>query len=320
MIATTACDLGRWAVAHLDSTSAVARAVTGLMQGAMPVPALDGHYAFGRSVTQVNGVRVERHEGVLAVTYLTHVPSRGLAVVTFGNRYLDPAENTAIVRHLLGGAGGTAGQRFPTAPIVVAPESLVQHTGRYMLTNIRSWESDTLARQLATLELSAGALVARFTWGQATLVPVGAARFAWKGLGYTMLVEFPSAAVGEASRMIVSYDDGAPSETFERLPDWTPSREWLERLVGRYRSTHLDYTWTLSLDASGALVLRAPTLADLRLEPFRPGEFLLRHEKYPGVPAHYWIRFHEGAAGEVGHLTVWSPRLMNHRFELVRER
>ena len=196
----------------------------------------------------------------------------------------------------------------------------MQHTGRYMLTNIRSWESDTLARQLATLELSAGALVARFTWGQATLVPVGAARFAWKGLGYTMLVEFPSAAVGEASRMIVSYDDGAPSETFERVPDWTPSREWLERLVGRYRSTHLDHTWTLSLDASGALVLRAPTLADLRREPFRPGEFLLRHEKYPGVPAHYWIRFHEGAAGEVGHLTVWSPRLMNHRFELVRER
>ena len=169
-IATTACDLGRWASAHLDSTSEVARSVTRLMEGAAPVPALNGHYAFGRTVAQVNGVRVERHEGVRAATYLAHVPSRGLAIVTFGNRYLDPTENGAIVRHLLGGAGSTARQRFPAAPVVVAPESLVQHVGRYVSTSIRSWESDTLARELATFELAAGALVTRSTWGRATLI------------------------------------------------------------------------------------------------------------------------------------------------------
>jgi hypothetical protein len=45
VIATTACDLARWAAAHLDSTSEVARAVQRLMEGATPVPALDGHYA-----------------------------------------------------------------------------------------------------------------------------------------------------------------------------------------------------------------------------------------------------------------------------------
>jgi CubicO group peptidase (beta-lactamase class C family) len=320
VIATTACDLARWAAAHLDSTSEVARAVQRLMEGATPVPALDGHYAFGRTVARVNGVGVERHEGVLAATYLTRVPSRGLAVVTFGNRYLEPAENAAIVRHLLGAAGDTVRPRFPTAPVAVAPESLARLAGRYVSTSIRSWESDTLARQLATLELVNGALVARSTWGRATLVPVGPARFVWKGPDFGMLVEFPPAAADGASRMIVSYDDGTPSETYERLPAWTPPREWLERLVGRYRSPHLDYTWTLALDAGGALVIRAPTLAERRLEPFRPGEFLLRHEKYPGVPAHYWVRFHEMARGEIGHITVWAPRLMNHRFERVRER
>jgi hypothetical protein len=151
-------------------------------------------------------------------------------------------------------------------------------------------------------------------------VAVGQDRFVWKGPDFAMLVEFPSAAGGAASRMIVSYDDGAPSETYERLPAWTPPREWLARLVGRYRSPHLDYTWTLSLDAGGTLVVRAPTIDERRLEPFRPGEFLLRHEKYPGVPAHYWVRFHETAGSEIGHLTVWAPRLMNHRFERVRER
>jgi CubicO group peptidase (beta-lactamase class C family) len=320
VIATTACDLARWATAHLDAASEVARAVTRLMEGATPVPALDGHYAFGRTVARVNGVRVERHEGVLAATYLAHVPSRGLAVVTFGNRYLEPAENAAIVRHLLGAAEDTARTRFPTEPVAVAPESLARHVGRYVSTSIRSWESDTLARQLATLELANGALVARSTWGRATLLPVGQDQFVWMGPDFAMLVEFPSAAADGASRMIVSYDDGAPSETYERLPVWTPPREWLERLVGRYRSPHLDYPWTLSLDASGALVVGAPTIGERRLEPFRPGEFLLRHEKYPGVPAHYWVRFHELVGGEIGHLTVWAPRLMNHRFERVRER
>lgn len=320
VIATTACDLARWATAHLDSTSEVARAATRLMEGATPVPALDGHYPFGRTVARVSGVGVERHEGVLAATYLTRVPSRGIAVVTFGNRYLEPAENAAIVGHLLGAAGDSARPRFPTEPVAVARESLARLTGRYVSTSIRSWESDTLARQLATLELVSGALVARFTWARATLVPVGARRFVWQGPDFGMLVEFPPANADGASRMIVSYDDGAPSETYERLPAWTPPREWLERLVGRYRSPHLDYTWTLALDADGALVIRAPTIAERRLEPFRPGEFLLRHEKYPGVPAHYWVRFHEAANGEIEHLTVWAPRLMNHRFERVRAR
>jgi len=104
------------------------------------------------------------------------------------------------------------------------------------------------------------------------------------------------------------------------VPAWTPPPELLQRLTGRYRSPHLDYTWTVSLDDDGGLVVRAPTIAVLRLEPFRPGEFLLQHEKYAGAPAQYLVRFHETAAREIGHLTVWNPRLINHRFDRVRER
>ena len=320
VIATTACDLGRWANAHLDSTSDVTHAVTRLMDDAEPLAALDGHYAFGRTVAQVNGVRVERHEGVIGANYLTRVPSRRLAVVTFGNGYYEPAENAAIVRHLLGVAEGPPRQRVATVPVAVAAAALAQHAGRYLSTSVRSWESDTLARQLVSVELVDGALAARFSWGRATLVPVGGARFAWQGPDFTMLAEFPSVGAGAAPKMILSYDDGAPSETYERVPAWTPPPELLQRLTGRYRSPHLDYTWTVSLDDDGGLVVRAPTIAVLRLEPFRPGEFLLRHEKYAGAPAQYWVRFHETAAREIGHLTVWNPRLMNHRFDRVRER
>lgn len=85
--------------------------------------------------------------------------------------------------------------------------------------------------------------------------------------------------------------------------------------AGTYHSAHLDYTWTLLIDEAGELILRTPTMADIRVEPYQEGEFLLRHEKFPGVPFYFWIRFHENEAGETTHLTVWNPRLMNHRFD-----
>jgi hypothetical protein len=69
------------------------------------------------------------------------------------------------------------------------------------------------------------------------------------------------------------------------------------------------------IDEAGELVLRAPTMADVRVEPYQENEFLLRLEKFPGVPFHAWIRFHENGDGEVTHLTVWNPRLMHHRFD-----
>jgi hypothetical protein len=70
------------------------------------------------------------------------------------------------------------------------------------------------------------------------------------------------------------------------------------------------------IDKAGELVLRAPTMADIRVEPYQKNEFLLRHQKFADAsPCQVWIRFHENKAGEVTHLTVWNPRLMHHRFD-----
>ena len=51
------------------------------------------------------------------------------------------------------------------------------------------------------------------------------------------------------------------------------------------------------------------------LEPFQEGEFIRRNEKFRGMASNVWVRFHSNDAGEVTHLTAWSPRLMDHRFE-----
>jgi len=319
-IATTACDLGRWADAHSDSTSEVSRAVARLMDGAGPLPGRDGHYAFGHTVVQVAGTHVVRHEGVLEANYLTRVPDLGLSVITFGNRYYEPAENHAIVDFLLGPAEENGDVRFPAEPIAVAVEDLSRYAGSYVSTNVPSWESRTMARDLIQINVAGSTLELDWpSWDRLELVPVGGGAFSWhSGWGdysWGMLLEFGDVKGDGAMELVIRYNDGYPAETFVRLDEWTPPPALLQRAVGTYRSAHLNYSWTLMLDDAGKLVLRAPTMADIRMEPYQENEFLLRHQRFPGVPYNVWIRFHENEAGEVTHLTAWNTRLMHHQFD-----
>jgi hypothetical protein len=315
VIATTACDLTRWAEAHADPASEVSRAITRLMDGATPVPGLVGHYAFGQTVAEVNQTRVVRHEGVIGCNYLTRIPDLGYAIITFTNGYYEPEQNQAIVRFLLNADDGASRVRFPTEPVTVTAKELNRYVGRYVSTNIQSWESNTTSRQLANVAASEGRLEVRFRGERLAVVPVGAGKFSWHGDFFGMLFEFDSTAEDGRVRMVVSYDDGTPPETYVRLKDWTPSAKSLQRLAGTYHSAHLDYSWKVMIDEAGALVIRAPTVADMKVEPYEENEFLVRHEKYPGMPARYWMRFHEDEKGQVTHLTVWTPRLMHHRFD-----
>lgn len=316
VIATTACDLGRWAVAHSDPSSEISGAVARLMVGATPVPALDGHYTFGHTVTDVHGTRVLRHEGVLMLNYLTRIPELGYSVITFGGRGYDPDENRAIVRYLLD-AGDQPRPEFATEPVPVTAQELERYGGRYLSTNVQAWDSHTLERQEVHVTATADGLVARHPWADFELVPVGPGRFSWRGKFFATLVEFDAGEGDGPLTMKISFDDGTPSEAYIRLREWAPSAELLRRVAGRYHNAHLDYYWTLLVNEEGGLVLRAPTLADTKVEPYQENEFLLRHEKYPGLPARFWIRFHENERGEVTHLTVWNPRLMHHRFDRV---
>ncbi len=317
VIGTTACDLGRWAEAHSDSASEISRAVSRLMNGAAPLPGLDGHYAFGHTVAEVARTRVVRHEGVLGANYLTRIPDLGLSVITFSNRYYEPEENRAIVDFFLDPIG-EKGERFPTEPISVSVEELARYTGRFVSTNIPSWESRTLARDLIQIDVTQGSLELNVPWGRFALVPVGVGAFSWQsGWGpdsWGMLLEFGDDG-DSPLRLVIRYDDDQVADSFVRLEEQTPAPALLQRVAGTYHSAHLDYSWTLVIDEAGDLVLRAPTMADIRLEPYRENEFLLRHEKFRDVPYHMWIRFHENDAGAVTHLTVWTPRLMHHRFD-----
>ncbi len=314
-IATTACDLARWAVAHADSTSDVAAAVRRLAEGAATVPGRDGHHTWGHTRAAFGGEEVGRHEGVLEVNYLTRVPGRGLAVVTFGNGPYEPAENLAIVEALLPEADETTWVEFPVDPVPI--ENLERFAGRFVSIDVPSWESRSMARELISIEHVDGRLQLDWPlWDRFDLIPLGGARFASARAdvgSIRLLLEFTERD-GAPADVAIHFSDGYPSETYARLDEWSPAPQQLRRLAGTYYSEHLDYHWTLMVDDTGRLALRAPTLPSLTLEPYSEGEFLLRHERFPGMPYHVWIRFHENADGEVTHLTAWNPR-MNHRFE-----
>ena len=101
-------------------------------------------------------------------------------------------------------------------------------------------------------------------------------------------------------------------------PPWTPTKEELTSFTGKYYSSHLDYYWTLELNAEGQIVVKRPTVADSVIEPEKTDQFILRIETFhPGNSDDARILFHRSSNGKPTHFTVWHQRLMHHRFDKV---
>lgn len=320
VIGTTANDLTRWAAAVSDPSSELGKAIARLKTNAKPLPGRAGHYAFGQTMLQVAGHDVIRHEGVLECCYLTRLPALGLSIVTFGNRHYEPEKNPAILNFLLGRTEELQLKPFPKKAVPASQEQLARYSGSYMSTSIPSWESRTKARELIQINLTGDGLeLDRPSWGRFPLVPLGDGTFSHhedsESYPVGMLLSFGNPDPDEPLKLSIQYNDGYPAEEFVRPKRWEPSPELLRQLAGRYHSPHLNYTWTLSVDSNEKLVLRAPTLREVEVEPFQEHEFLLRLEKFPRLPFHVWVKFHQGTSGDISHLTVWNPRLMHHRFD-----
>ena len=323
VIATSACDLARWAKAHSDPESEVSLATSRLAEGAKTLPGRAGHLAFGHTVTEVGGTRVIRHEGVNEVNYLTRIPGLGLSLITFGNGYYEPEKNDLFLNLLLDAEYESVNAQYPTDRIAMQPAELARYAGHYVSTNTPSWENEGMARDIISIDATRDGLdVSWAGWGQFRLAPVGEDLFTWHedatddSLG--MLFEFSDPDENGLLKLVIRYSDGYPEEHFSSVGKWAPSAELLNRIAGTYYSSYLDYTWRLVLDESGGLVFRAATLADIDVEPYQEGEFILRHERFPGQPEIHWIRVHEGESGEITHLTVWATRLMNLRLDRLR--
>jgi hypothetical protein len=66
------------------------------------------------------------------------------------------------------------------------------------------------------------------------------------------------------------------------------------------------------------LILTSSNLPDTELEPDGMNQFHCIGEKYPGAGFDRWLLFNKNDKGEITHLTVWSGRVMHHRFDRVK--
>ena len=150
------------------------------------------------------------------------------------------------------------------------------------------------------------------------LIPVGKDVFYYTE-GWGMQVKFIRSPNGAPTKVEVRFDDGDPGGTLikDTSAIWQPSKEELVKFTGKYYSKHLDFYWMLELNEEGKLVIKRPTIADTVIEPDGLNQFLIKIDKYPGIPFDAWILFHKDEKDRITHFTVWHPRLMHHRFDRI---
>jgi CubicO group peptidase (beta-lactamase class C family) len=319
-ILTCADDLEKWSAAISDPGSEFNAAFNELLKNVRMIPGKKNHFVTGYSVDTVNGHRVVIHEGVNGENYLTRVPSKGIAIITMGNLagqgFSD--ENKLLCDYMLDvKKPAYVKPVFATKPVAIGETELRKYAGQYRWLNLVSWESDSELRRLSHLFVENGKLKMRYRGTYVLeLIPVGKDLFYYEE-GFGMQIKFIPQEGNTPMRVTTTFDDGYPGEMFERdsSDPWKPSREELKMFTGKYYSRHLDYYWNFDLNDDGKMVLRRPTMPDAVLEPDGDNQFHYIAEKGPGDGFDQWILFNKNPAGAITGLTVWSARVMHHRFE-----
>ncbi|MGH9946716.1 MAG: serine hydrolase domain-containing protein [Pyrinomonadaceae bacterium] len=320
-IATSADDLALWAAAHADENSDIAKATAKLLKNVRLMPNNKDHYIFGHTVAKIREKTVIFHEGVSENLYLTRVPSEGIAIITLGNRYDSFVDqNKALLNHILKTPDADKPKPvFLTKPIVVTKEELATYEGRYLLQDQTTWQSYVPLRKTNDFFVSDGVLKVRFSGDLVySLAAVGKGIFYANEEGFGTQVTFSQPTPNSPFEAILEFDDGFPSIRMKKENAiWSPTKATLLSFTGKYYSRHLDYYWTIALNSEGKLIVKRPTIADMELVPDLKNEFRLTMEDRVGHGFDAWVNFHNGAKGQVTHLTVHYPRLMDHRFERV---
>ena len=322
-IITSANDLERWAAAVNDSASEVSEAIQKLKINVRQIPGKENHFVFGYTYRAVGDSEVILHEGVNGFNYLTRIPSKGISVVTLGNKHGDgfALENKAIINYLLNPPIEKIKMvKFLTKPIFISESELKKYTGNFLWQNQISWEGTNKPRKFSTLFMDEGKLMMRYTGNYVLkLIPVGNDIFYYREGkdGFGVQLEFKKESEGSPLVLDVSFDDGYPSNSMTRDTDanWQPTKDLLTEFTGRYYSKQLDYFWNIGLSENGKLILKSSNLPDYELEADGTNQFHYIGETYPGNGFDRWVLFNKNDQGVITHLTAWSGRVMHHVFE-----
>ncbi len=318
-ILTCADDLAKWSSAISDSLSEFNAAFNKLLQNVRMIPGKKNHYVTGYSIDTINQNAVIIHEGVNNENYLTRIPSKGIAIILLGNLGGDSfsAQNKLLRNHLMGLKNmPTVKPVFVKKPISIAEAELKKYEGKYRWLNQVSWQSYNELRNISDFYVENGKLKSRYIGNYTIeLIPVGKDVFYYEE-GYGMQVKFSQPQGNAPMRMTADFDDDYPSSIMEKEANqWQPSAEELKMFTGKYYSKHIDYYWNFELSELGKMVLKRATMPDAIIEPDGENQFHYIGEKYKGAGFDQWILFNKDEQGKVVGLTVWSARVMHHRFD-----
>jgi CubicO group peptidase (beta-lactamase class C family) len=319
-ILTCADDLEKWSEAISEPGSEFNAAFNKLLENVRMIPGKKNHYVTGHSIDTVNGQRVVIHEGVNGENYLTRMPSRGLAIVTIGNLAGEGfSEQNGLLRDYMLNVKKPPLVKtiFATKPVTIHETELIKYVGQYRWLNLVSWESNNEMRRVSHFFVENGKLKMRYRGTYVIeLIPVGKDLFYYKE-GFGMQIKFILPDGNTPMRVTTAFDDGYPGDSLEKETGdrWMPSGEELKMFTGKYYSQHLDYYWNFDLNEVGKMVLKRATMPDAIVEPDGENQFHYIAEKGPGDGFDQWILFNKNAAGKITGLTVWSTRLMHHRFD-----
>ncbi len=319
-ILTCANDLAKWSFAISDLNSEFNLAFIKLLENVRMIPGKKNHFVTGHSIDTITNQIVIFHEGVNGENYLSRIPSKGLTIITIGN--LDGEgfgeQNKFLCDYLLDVKKPPfIKPDFKKKPIISTEAELKKYEGRYRWVNQVSWESYNEHRKLSDFYVEKGKLKVRYTGNYVIeLIPVDKDLFYYEE-GFGMQVKFIQPEENTPMKATVAFDDGYPSDMMEKEAgqQWLPSIEDLKLFTGKYYSRHLDYYWNFDLNEQGKMVLERATMPDAIMEPDGENQFHYIAEKNPGDGFDQWILFNKDIQGTITGLTVWSTRVMHHRFE-----
>jgi len=317
-ILTCADELAKWSLAISDPRSEFNAAFNKLLENVRVIPGKKNHYVTGYSIDTISNHRVVMHEGVNGENYLSRIPSKGLAIITIGNVDGEGfSEQNKLLRDYVMNVKKLPFSKpvFAAKPITITEAALKKYEGKYRWLNQVSWESYNDRRKLSDFFIENGKLKSRYSGNYIIeLIPVGKDLFYYEE-GFAIEVKFIPPGVDAPMRVTVSFDDGFPAVKMEKEDkQWLPSKEDLKTFTGKYYSKHLDYYWNFDLNEQNQMVLKRATMPDAIIEPDGENQFHYIAEKGPGDGFDQWILFNKDTQGKITGLTVWSTRVIHHRF------
>jgi len=323
-ILTSADDLEKWAAAFADKNSFITKASDRLKKNARPIPVLkETNYVHGHKLKKLGAHETIFHEGVTGYSYLARIPSAGLDIICTTNNqteYDDKVIALATWLLHLNTKSKPALQKFSSTPVPIKEKELQKYAGRYLWLT-QSFQSNVKSRTTHPMKVKGDTLYWQYSSTEAVpLQYVGDGVF--KDPDFAVWLRFfqphPDSLMRiEAHKQFGELEIDVWKKDTTTVPVY--SKEYLQKITGKYYSKHLDFYLTIVLSDEGKLIVKRPTIADKVLEPYSRDEFKLPTDfQETNYEVNFRVHFYFNDAGKPIYFDVRHGRLMHHRFDKVQ--